>query len=44
MTLEPIANSAKIAAAFEAWLHGVGDAIQVDGRGPLVLSPPAWFA
>lgn len=43
LSLRPLANSPEISASFETWLHGVRDAVQVDGRGPQVLSPPEWF-
>ncbi len=43
MTLRPVTDSTAISAMFEAWLRGVGEAVQVDGRGPQVLSPPMWF-
>jgi len=43
MTLRPVASTPELSISFDKWLGGLGDAIQVDNRGALVLSPPEWL-
>jgi len=43
MTLHPVLGNPELTKLFEVWLEGVGDAVQLDGRGAQVLCPPKWF-
>jgi hypothetical protein len=43
MTLQPLLGNPELSVLFEVWLQGVGEAVQVDGRGAQVLCPPKWL-